>query len=391
MNGQRHLGDLAALQQRVNLARSLLSRDESGLESLNGNEAIDRKELVGALEKHISSQVEILNRRDPLAATKIGASEALSNAERALAKTAGGESVSNLNDLEIAGLEAIIEVTGRPALRYSNGKVQTPSSLLGENAHWNVLIVTSRSKINRVSASVGRLALMNNLGLAEPVGTGWRARAELIVTNRHVVEEFVTDPKDPVAQWKLDGGKKPFVDFSVTDNASNTQRFDVADVLYIAPEDEVDLALLKITPTTSPVPDALIIDWNPDSPGAATTYKGGEMVFEGREIYVVGHPLRQQNSELVATVFGVADGSKRWSPGYVKGINEQKYVLEHDCSTLGGNSGSCVFTADLNQVIAIHVGGIDVDTATGKGSANEALAFSRLDKHPAAEMIRTDS
>jgi hypothetical protein len=388
MNKEPYRTDQAALNQIVRVTRSLLAFGSSGVESISGGPPIDRQQLTKALEEHIQSQPTIPTTPTPDVTAKLAAAEALSKADAALARTANGEPVSNLTDLEIASLEAIIEVTGRPALRYSNGIVQTPSSLLGENEHWNVLILTSRNKINRASASVGQIALINNMGYAQPIGTGWRTGADMIATNRHVVELFVSNFAQPRSSWKLDSVKKPFVDFAVTDNAATAQRFDIAEIFYVAKEDEIDLAFLKLRPISSPLPAALVADWNIDSPGRFISDEHGTVNrFEGREIYVVGHPYRKMRSELVTTVFGVADGTKRWSPGLVKAIDDRTYVLEHDCSTLGGNSGSCVFTADENRVIGIHVGGLDVNRS-GKGSANQALAFSRMDKHPAAEIIR---
>jgi Trypsin-like peptidase domain len=133
----------------------------------------------------------------------------------------------------------------------------------------------------------------------------------------------------------------------------------------------------------------LTIDWDPEAPGRELALENGAPpVFQGREIYVVGHPYRRRHSELVVSVFGTADGMKRLSPGLVKRLDREKPLFEHDCSTLGGNSGSCVFTTDSLEVIGIHYGGSDVDDATAKGSANLAVPLSRLGTHQAAEIIR---
>jgi V8-like Glu-specific endopeptidase len=63
-------------------------------------------------------------------------------------------------------------------------------------------------------------------------------------------------------------------------------------------------------------------------------------------------------------------------------------VLEHDCSTLGGNSGSCVLTCDMHTGVGLHFGGRNVDDLTGRGEANLAVALSLLGEHPAAEILR---
>jgi V8-like Glu-specific endopeptidase len=62
-------------------------------------------------------------------------------------------------------------------------------------------------------------------------------------------------------------------------------------------------------------------------------------------------------------------------------------AFEHDCSTLGGNSGSCVLSVGGHVVVGLHYAGLDVDAA-GRGSANVALALSRLGSHPGAQLLR---
>jgi hypothetical protein len=381
--------DTAAVNRLLALAHKLFNQGGDGYESTGGGEAIKREQLAEALETRILSDASMSHELPPTVTARAAAAEALTRAESALNKVANDESPSNLTDLEVAGLEAIIEVTGRPALRYLKGKVQPPPSALGENSHWQVLIVTTKTKINRASASVGRIAITNNLGLAEALGTGWRTGVDLIVTNRHVVEHMASNPNDSPSAWKLDMAKQPYIDFAVTDDSGGAQRFDIAGVLFVAAEDEVDIAILKIASAAAPLPQALTVDWDPEAPGRELALENGAPpVFQGREIYVVGHPYRRRHSELVVSVFGTAHGMKRLSPGLVKRLDHEKPLFEHDCSTLGGNSGSCVFTADGLEVIGIHYGGIDVDDATAKGSANLAVPLSRLGAHEAAEIIR---
>ena len=380
--------DAAATKRLLSLAETLLAQGGT-LESTRGNGPIDRQDLAAALENRILSDGSMSSELPPTVTAKSAALQALAHSENALRKVANDGSATNLTDLEVSALEAIIEVTGRPALRYSNGKVQPPNSLLGENGHWQVLVLTARNAINTASASVGQIANTNNFGLAEGLGTGWRTRADLIVTNRHVVEAMVSNPNDPLDKWQLHAGKKSFIDFAATDNSAAAKRFDIAGLLFVAPEPEIDLAILSIASQAAAVPPSLTLDWAPDSPGREVPQANGDPpVFKGREIYVVGHPFRRRHSELVGSVFGVADGMKRLSPGVVKRIDREKPLLEHDCSTLGGNSGSCVFMADTHEVIGLHVGGLDVNEETAKGRANLAIPLSRLQDHKAAEIIR---
>ena len=186
---------------------------------------------------------------------------------------------------------------------------------------------------------------------------------------------MVSNPADQRSKWKLDTGKKSFIDFAVTDNSAGAKRFDIAGLLFVAPEEDIDLAILSITSAAATLPEPLTLDWQPNAVGRDLPQANGNPpVFQGREIYVVGHPFRRRHSELVVSIFGVADGMKRLSPGLVKSIDREKPLLEHDCSTLGGNSGSCVFTADTHEVVGLHVGGLDVVEETAKGRANLAIS-----------------
>ena len=48
---------------------------------------------------------------------------------------------------------------------------------------------------------------------------------------------------------------------------------------------------------------------------------------------------------------------KRLQPGRAVTYSAKFSALEHDCSTLGGNSGSPVVDLETHQVIGLHFGG----------------------------------
>ena len=370
------------LTRLVSLAGRLFQAGD-GFESAGGG-GVDRDSVSEALEEQIKKRIP--DDQSPLVAKTVAA-ESLANAESALNKTAGGASPSTLTDLEIAGLEAIIEVTGRPAIRYSNGRIQTPNSL-GENERWRVLVVTARHKIEGASSSVGRIMLKGGLGLPENIGTGWRIGNDLVVTNRHVAQLLAEDPYAPASGLRLDNAKEPLIDFSATDDSDGSKSFGLTAITYCAEEPFVDVAILRASAGVD-LPGALELDWKAQSVGRDIPGPGGAApTFKGKEVYVVGHPFRQRRSKAVADVFGTADGLKRWSPGLVLRIDSDQPTLQHDCSTLGGNSGSCVFSAGLHKVVGIHMGGVEVDDMTDRGLANVAVALSRLGSHPVAQILK---
>lgn len=368
---------------RLILLAGRLFRPKTAVESVGGG-GVDRDSLSAALEQHIRERIP----DDPQAAlmVKTVAAESLAHAENALNKTAGGASPSTLSDLEVASLEAIIEVTGRPAIRYSNGQIQNPNNL-SENERWKVLIVTARHKINDASASVGRIMITGSTGLPENIGTGWRIGGDLVVTNRHVAQLLAEEPNAPSSDLKLDVAKAPLIEFSATDDSDDNKKFGLSAITYCAEEPLVDVAILHTSETVG-LPAPLDLDWKEQSLGRDIPGPNGAApTFKGKEIYVVGHPFRQRRSQAVATVFGTADGLKRWSPGLVVRVATDQPTLQHDCSTLGGNSGSCLFSAGTHKVVGIHMGGVEVDELTDRGLANVAVALSRLGSHPVAQIL----
>jgi hypothetical protein len=372
------------LPRLVSLVRRLFNGGGNVFESTAGS-GVDRDSVSEALEQHIKERIPDDQKASIMAKTV--AAQSLAHAESALNKTAGGASPATLTDLEVASLEAIIEVTGRPAIRYSNGQIQNPNNL-GENERWKVLVVTARHKINDASAAVGRIMITGAAGLAENIGTGWRIGNDLVVTNRHVAQLLAVDPNAPIRDLTLDTAKGPLIDFSATDDSDESKNFGLAAITYCAEEPFVDVAILRTSGVTG-LPDSLELDWNAQSVGRDIPGPNGVgPTFKGKEVYVVGHPFRQRRSQAVATVFGTADGLKRWSPGLVLRVPADQPTLQHDCSTLGGNSGSCVFSAGVHKVVGIHMGGVEVDEVTDRGLANVAIALSRLGSHPVVQILK---
>lgn len=338
-----------------------------------------RKELAKAESQAVGRTLESTASASP--AVAVATHNVMQAAERALDKVERGDEAA-LTDFEFLALEAIVLVVGRPAVRYTNGRIDTLSDE-GENSHWAAIISIARSDINEVSAAVGRIDLAHDDAEDDPLGTAWRLGTDLVVTNRHVARRLVADPAIDPGQWNLDPAKPSVVDFNVTDRATKVRRFQVAELVYCAPEADVDLAILRLDPSGGTLPDPLDLDWNAETIG---TEGGG--TFTGREIYVVGHPYRLSGSTAVSTVFGRADGFKRWSPGRVTALSAPRPVFEHDCSTLGGNSGSCVLSAFEHQVVGLHYAGLEVDLISDMGRANAALALSQLGNHPAAAILK---
>jgi hypothetical protein len=316
----------------------------------------------------------------------VAAHDVVNAAQEALDTVAAGGTAHNLSDFQRISVEAIVQLTGRPAMRYSDGVVQDPPNEEGENERWQTLVNTARSKINRVSASVGQVGLLRADGSAEAIGTAWRIGTDLVVTNRHVAAVFARDAALTPSLWQLDPNKRAVVNFNITDNATTKKSFAVTSLLYCADEEPVDLAIFRLDPAGDKLPTPLALDFDPDSLGQEFDM-GAFTRFDGEPVYVVGHPFRDMATSATSTVFGVADGFKRCSPGLVTTLSALEHAFEHDCSTLGGNSGSCVISVSAHKVVGLHYGGVHVN-AQQIGLANVALGLARLGEHKSAAILK---
>ena len=82
------------------------------------------------------------------------------------------------------------------------------------------------------------------------------------------------------------------------------------------------------------------------------------VVAEGLRVAAIGYPAKdaQRNPIFTSAVFGNAFGVKRAALGEVlDGVHAPSVF--HDCSTLGGNSGSPLFSLATARVVGIHRSG----------------------------------
>lgn len=353
-------------------ARKLLTAG-GALQSVGGTEQIDRSKVKDALVQH-------LHHLEPASSVALesAASQIIKTADSALEKTAPGGD-TKLDDSELDCLEVIVQVLGRPALRLPKGKVQAPLTDLGKNERWIILLGSARDNINRVASSVARLNLQRSAGREEHIGTAWRLGADLIVTNRHVAQRLVLDSTIDTSQWALDPERPCVADFCVTDEPAGAVRLMVSGLAYCASEPAIDAAVLRLRSDGQKFPAPLQVSF--DELKIGEHIEGDAPVFRGKEVYVVGHPLQRLPTPESLQVFGDADGRKRCSPGETTGLRRPAPAFDHDCSTLGGSSGSAVFDVHEHLVLGIHMGGRGADPSGTVGTSNQAVAIALLGTH----------
>jgi S1-C subfamily serine protease len=177
--------------------------------------------------------------------------------------------------------------------------------------------------------SVGRVDLLPK----DSVGTGWLVSESVLVTNKHVLDHLsrgtgVLEKGQAVVRFKME---KDRPDEEAPTNITKV----------IAVHDDLDIALLqvdkqKFTKTRKP----LAVDAKP--------------IEAGHPVVAIGYPFddSKRNPLFIGAIFGDIFGFKRAAPGEVSGLSEQTII--HDCSTLGGNSGSPVLSMKTARVVGLH-------------------------------------
>ena len=278
----------------------------------------------------------------------------MSDAANAMQKLSSEGSESELTLDELTGLEAVIRTDGsRPALFVQNNTIPVNHASLGE---WHDDAQRVRTQIGIVTRSVGRID--DPAAPQKFSGTGFVIDPGVIVTNRHVLEAIADEGP---GGWTLNDNVT--INFGHEFEGSPRRGYAITDVLFAGPNaingqvnfDNLDMAILKC-------------DTDADFPPKIKLAAGSSTIDADDRLYVVGYPARprREDSDVLTDIFSNTFGYKRWSPGKVKHEagkltgDDEAWVVSHDASTLGGNSGSAVFSFSGNGdvCIALHFAGL---------------------------------
>lgn len=248
-------------------------------------------------------------------------------------------------DVASAGVntaEAIIIADAflRPALIVRNNTFEQP-----EAANWRALLNAHRPKIDACIRSVGRLELRGHPTFPY-VGTAWMIAEDIAVTNRHVASIFASKKGKAFPIAKGPGGPiRPLIDFREEHRVTTSAEVEIEKVLFIADPGDAnpDVAFVKVR-KNGRLPDPIpLLDG-----------KGRK----GQSVAVIGYPANDPRNPAatVADIFGRVFEVKRLSPGLLTG-NSRAFLLSHDASTLGGNSGSVVVEIESGRAIGLHFAG----------------------------------
>lgn len=290
----------------------------------------------------------------------------------AIPQTVVAEVASGAAPLEsmvnVAALEAIIQRTGRPPLLIANDEVEIEEGDLDDFVDGTDALITG---LNRCIPSVGRVEFLNHR--MSWGGTAWvvekKGSKYLMVTNRHVAGIVAKRIANGSAVFMRSAAGPRYgmnVDFAEEhgSQAGNVSRtVPIAGVEYLADELSADMAVLRV--------DEPELDLSPLSLAESEAKKG-------ERVALIGYPAFDSRNDVndQARYFRDLYEVKRLAPGLVLQSLSGQTTLTHDCTSLGGNSGSPLFELENGTVVGLHFSGLYgvENTAVGVTTIKKVLS-----------------
>lgn len=257
--------------------------------------------------------------------------------------------------------ETIVLRTGRPVLAIKRDEadltIDDPDSEV-----WKSRLTTAHSHLVRAAKAVGRIEVVgHSLGW---LGTGWLVAPDTIVTNRHVAAEFGRRSGTGFSfRMGLDGNPmRASIDLLEEIDRPDSLSFGLVKILHIEDGDGPDIAFLRVDQIGG------------ESPPSPISLAENEQPEEF--VAVIGYPARDSRIpelDLMDRIFGNVYDKKRLAPGQL--ITPANNAIRHDCSTLGGNSGSVVLSLTTGKAVGLHFAGrfLQANFAVPSGTVAQRL------------------
>jgi hypothetical protein len=235
---------------------------------------------------------------------------------------------------ELAALEMVIRML-RPAPACEGGELLPLPGGPGDHlysaelaAQWDAF----RTTVKPFLFSIGRVdSLSENTG---HVGTGFLVAPELLATNRHVLGIL------SLGSEELEQGQA-VVKFNQENGVPDPEGSEIPITGVAAIHPKLDMALLRVEaqPTRPPL-------------GIQSTPVAVE-----EPVATIGYPSQDsfRNPIFADAIFKTQYGTKRGALGEILDLAPQTFF--HDCSTMGGNSGSPIFSVQTGHVVGLHRSG----------------------------------
>jgi endonuclease G, mitochondrial len=243
-----------------------------------------------------------------------------------------------LNHQDLFNLEGIILGNGlRPAFDIENDSYgMLPSK-------WKDLN-DQRPLIEPLIRGIGRLDLIGHPKLTY-AGTAFLCGERRLITNRHVAQIFTEGIGS--AQLSFTSGITPSIDLK--QEVGSTISLEAKIIAPILVLEEWDIAVLEVDSVPSNVRPLPMMASVPSD-------------IEDRTAAIVGYPTFDPRDDMVQqiTIFRGVFDKKRLQPGLLKGMGPAEsfgktvQALAHDCTTIGGNSGSAVIEVATARIAGVH-------------------------------------
>ncbi len=239
--------------------------------------------------------------------------------------------------------ETIVLRTGRPVLAVFRDEARLDFDDV-ESEVWRARLTAAREPLGRAIRAVGRIEVAHHPRLAW-VGTGWLVADDVVVTNRHVANEFGRQSGSGFV-FKMGTGRtmRASIDFLEEFDRLESRELRLKRILHIEGDRGPDVALLQVETVKGKTQEPIRL------------FTGA--VARERQVAVIGYPAKDSripDQQLMQSIFGDVFDKKRLAPGQITG--SQPATLFHDCSTLGGNSGSVVLDLESGEALGLHFAG----------------------------------
>ena len=247
-------------------------------------------------------------------------------------------------------LEAIIMRTQRPVLAIRDNDAVLEFEDVEDSKTWRDRLKAARTLLSRSIPAVGRIELKGSK--FDWIGTGWLINESVLVTNRHVAEAFAMR-KGKGFSFTIGTTGRPVeaaVDFLQELDSDKTLVFKLLRPLFIQQDPGPDVSFFEV-------------DLKSGKSSLAIPIALATRVKETVNAAVIGYPAydsRIPDVELMERIYGKKYNKKRLALGAVTKV-QQAQIL-HDCTTLGGNSGSVVIDLDTGDALGLHFSGTFLTT-----------------------------
>jgi endonuclease G, mitochondrial len=239
------------------------------------------------------------------------------------------------------GFESIVLRRTRPVLAIKGNEAILDFVDKQDSEIWKARLTKAKPLLDHAIRAVGRINLQG--ARLDWVGTGWLVAENILVTNRHVAREFVTRKGEGFTfQTGLNGSISADIDFLQEIGSPAELVFKLVKPLYVEDEPGPDISFFEVEVTGG-------------NANLASPIGLAAKVVATPNVATIGYPAydsRIPEPDLMEEIFGKTYNKKRLAPGGVTNVETMRIL--HNCTTLGGNSGSAVIDLDSGEALGLH-------------------------------------